>query len=228
MGSSLSRNINSEKLANEIKSIVTDLSYNRYTWWSEKKNCMKLELFYKEKLMSFEKHSLVGAISSIGIPVDFDYDKQQLCDELVNHYKRRLFLMNKIFDAVNKTQLMIKRLNTGDICVSVDKFVDNWNYCGQINGGWISQEDFKVILKKIKKNDKYKLYYSNVKDFELEYYKFLRILREYVYIIKEDIDNKMPDEEFDIIEKKILGIIDTTVSKCESFYIIGASLLDLT
>jgi len=226
MGSILSTNKNSQQLADDIKSTVTDLSYNRYQWWLDENNCMKLELFYKDKLMNFSKDIIVGTTYTIGIPAEGSYSKKELCQRIINHYKKRVELMKVIFEGVNKTQQMIQKINDGEICIQVDRFVDNWNQCKQYNGGWISKNKFQELLQKIKDTKKYERYYSVVERFEINYYKFLVKLHEFLYRIKEDIDNSMSDEEFNALDKEIRLLVDRMVSKCESLYLIATALLD--
>lgn len=236
MGNSLSLNkVNTSKiLVDEIKSIVNNLSYNKREWWLNEDNCQKLEMLYQDELMKFDKNIIIDSAIIIGIPIKETYSKEIICNKITQHFRKRAELMKTIINAVDQTQIMIKKLNNGgNVCTGVDKFVgsksnkviDDWIICGQIDGVWIDEEKFNQILKKIKETDRYKLYYSSMIDFELNYYKFLRILRAYLYKIKEDVDNKMPDEEYYIMEKEILTLIEKMKEKCETFYLIAINLL---
>jgi hypothetical protein len=234
MGGSLSSN-SSIMLGNEIKSIVNNISHNKYQWWTNKDNCMKLELIYKDKLMNLEKNSLLGTSFSLGIPFDrsttpnniYDQTKDHLCNSIISHYKKRIELMENIFKSVETTQNMFRKLKKGNVCTSVDGYIDNWRECGEVDGGWIGEEEFTNILKKIGNTNKYRTYLGVVKKFEQNYYVYLRNLRSLVDMIVKDIDNKMEDHEFDIFETNILGLINRMNDKCESFYLIGISLLAL-
>ena len=109
-------------LYNEIRIILINLINSKYRWWTNKNNCMKLQLLYKDKLMNFDKDKLLGLFFSVGIPYDksYPYKKNEICDMIINHYSKRLKLFLYILKKVELTQRMLLGLY-GPGCVGVNE-----------------------------------------------------------------------------------------------------------
>jgi hypothetical protein len=186
---------NGENLYNLIKKEINDLVY-KYEFWTDNRICDKLTFIYHDKLIQFRKEDLLNASVSIGIKQDIETDKNKMCNKIIFHYKDRITLLQKIWDAVHKGYKRIYMSKKGPVCQNVNKFVDNFFTCKEYKGLWLSEEQYKTVLENLKKynlnNDQIKY----IKDLNKFWIKCMKKLYNSIIIIKEDINNSIDNDSF--------------------------------
>lgn len=225
MGNFLNTNISSEQLHNEIKNVVKNLIYE-YESWTNEETCQKLELLYHDKLLKFNKSSLLDISAIIGYKYNKKVDKGELCKIIIQHYKRRIDLLKAINNALERGRKRIYQAQNGPICKRVDSYIEMEDFftCEQIpNALWIEQEQYKKILESYKRLNIYEGWKYWILELDKYYYKSLKKLLRIVRIIKQDIDNSLSDIEFEIIEIATYKIIENMNNLCDIYYILSVN-----
>ncbi|CAH6421807.1 Hypothetical protein KVN_LOCUS495 [uncultured virus] len=225
MGSSFSTSYNSDHLYNEIKKNIKELIYD-YQIWTNDKICDNLEVIYYDKLIKLNKPNLLDISSAIGYKSNKEYDKQKLCQIIISHYKRRIKLLQIINQALDKEKIRLYQAKNGPVCKNTNKYVsvEDFFICEQIpNSLWIDRVQYQKIIEKYKKVNIQTEWIFWIKKLEKCYYKSLRILLKIVRKIKQDIDNKMDEIEFDKLENSTIKIIENMNKLCELYYLLAVN-----
>lgn len=209
-------------LYSNIKHTIKELIF-QYELWTQDDICDKLCLIYYNKLIKFNKSDLLNASTAIGIKSSFDnnFDKKKLCTAIINHYKKRIFLLNKICNAVDKGYQQINRAQKGYVCVGTKQYVDDLIVCQKINGLWIDESQYKKIIQNIKNNGGYDRWYSYIQNMDATWKKYTQKLLNIIIKIKKDVDNSINDELFSQIEEEVDLIIKKMNYLTDIYYLLA-------
>ena len=219
MGNEYSHIAEPKKLYNQVQNAVKDIIY-KYEFWTDPNICDKLSVVYYDKLIKFHKDNLLDISAAIGIKHDTDISNNKLCTTIIDHFKNRINFLKTILIAVDRGQRRIIRATKGPVCRNVDSFVENFFTCQQYSGLWISQDQYKHIVQRLKETGRYDGYKSHFDMLEKKYCFYLRKLFRAIDIIKKDIDNTLTDNEFNKIREFALEIIKKMDVICDIAYLL--------
>ena len=223
MGSSSSK-IDSDKLYIAIQNTVKDLIIE-YEIWSNDKLCDKMDLIFYDKIIKFKKDNLLDVSAAIGYNYNKDYDKKELCKLIINHFKKRIELLNFISKSISNVSDRILKAQKGNICQRVNKEVNDFITCTSIpNALWINKEDYQQIIESFKKDKRYEVWKHWIDNMYKLYYNSLEELLNIIRKIKQDIDNSLSDIEFDELSNNTKKIIEKLDTYSEIYYLLAINL----
>lgn len=203
------------KIQNEIRHMI----YN-YQIWTDDKICDKLETIYHDKLITFNKSDILNATMSIGLKHETDVPKDELCHRIIIHYKKRLDILIKIKNALEKSYDQILSVTSGNVCRNVDEYVGDFFTCAQKNGLWLNEEQYQAKLKQIKQTAEHNLWIKYVTGLDKNWKKYINKLNKIITVIKNDVDNNMSDASFDELNKHTDEVIRKMKYVCDIYCLI--------
>lgn len=205
-----------ERIRKEAKKLI----YN-YNFWTDKQVCNNLEVLYYDKLIKFEKSDLIGVSMSIGIknPKGDDINKTVLCEQIIDHYKRRINVLNEILKAVERNQMKILRANSGPVCRRVDEYVEDFYTCEKYHGMWLDEDQYTRLLDRMKQNGTYPKWEHNVYKLKEKYFAYLKKLLNVIEKIKLDVDNTMNEDTITQIESYVKETIIKMDGLCDALHL---------
>lgn len=207
----------------EIKNTIKDLIKN-YEVWTNDKLCSNLEVMYNGKLVKLTIDQLRGITTTIGYKYDKPVARERLCEIIINHYKKRIELLQLINLNIEKCADMIRRAKKGQVCKNVDSYVDDFFKCNAIpNSLWIDKEEYNDMIKALKQQDRISLLVNWVEDLEEHYHKSLKRLLRIIDMIKRDIDKTISEVEFNAIETHTKKVINNMTTLCEIYYLLAVN-----
>ena len=211
----------SQDLYSHIKQTVTDLVY-KYKFWTDEGICDKLSVVYYDKLIQFQKLDLLDASAAIGIKYDQadNVEKGKLCSNIINHFQKRINLLEEIWEAVDKGYRRVNHAKSGPICRNVDAYVEDFFTCKKYNGLWLNQEQYADIINRLKELNIHDNWLKHISDLDRKWQKYMKILLKSIDIIKEDINNSMDDETFTELEVATRAIIKKMNYICDIHYLL--------
>lgn len=205
------------KIRDDIHKLLID-----YQFWADDDICDKLEIIYFDKLIKFRKSNLLDVSTAIGYKYDSTIDKQLICKSIIEHYRRRIKLFQKIYDIIEIGRERVNRAHTGPVCRNVNTYVDNFIACEKIpNSLWVNEDEYKNIIKEFKKHNLYEGWNVWIDKLNKTYKKILYKLFNIVNKIKNDIDNSMSDETFTILENYTYDLIKNYDTLSEIYYLLA-------
>jgi hypothetical protein len=205
----------------DIKQTIKDLLYN-YSIWTDSTKCQNLETLYRNKLIKLTDEQLIKISLSIGYKFDKQVNKQKICETIVNHFKKRVALLQYINENIEKCADMISRAKNGPICKNVNAYVDDFFKCNTIPQAlWIDKEEYREIINRKKSTDRIESLIGWVDDLEEHYNKSLKRLLKIIKLIRNEIDNTVTPSDFDAIEQYTRKIVDNMNRFCETYYLLA-------
>lgn len=220
MGTSLGKpyTYHSDTKYNKLRDDIKDL-INSYEFWTNDKICERLSLVYYDKLIQFKKSDLLDMSASIGISQN-NNNCNELCHQIINHYNKRIAILQRISIAINKTRNKILRAKKGPVCKNVDKYIDDFFECEKYNGLWLNEEQYTKVINKIKSLNIYDNWLSYIQNLDMKWKKYMEYLHKIVVIIKEDIDNTHDDNMIDQVSDTVDLIIKKIDYVCDIYYLL--------
>jgi len=205
------------QLKQTIKEIIGE-----YQFWTNESICEKLEVVYLDKLIKYDKGNLTHLSLAIGISPPKHYDKNDICDNIINHYKKRIQVLESISKVIDKTQQQLLNSKKGPVCRGIDKYTTSMDTCVEKDGMWIGEKEYMEYLKIINNKDKRKMWIDRVNAYYSKYYYYFNELSKIIDFIKKDltapISNKMANEKFEIHKLKTLELIKSIQDVCDKIY----------
>lgn len=221
MGINFSSITSNDLIINDIKKSVIEL-IDDYKIWTDKQLCNNFELIYNGKLINLTTQQLKGITSTIGYYSTESLSKDDLCIVIMNHYKKRITLLQLINKAINKCNDMINRTRNGNICINVNKFIDDFYVCNQIpNAKWISKDEYKHMINNLKTQNRFHGILIWIEGLDEKYNESLRKLSKIIVMIREDIDKTIDEIEFGVIEKYTQKTLTHMILICEIYYLLA-------
>lgn len=226
MGQSSSR-FQSESLHNKIIEEVKELIY-KYDFWTKEDICDKLALVYYDKLIQFKSSDILDASASVGIVYDKkvddkEIDKHELCAKIIDHYRKRIELLNDIKTAVEEGYLKLLRAQKGPICKNADKYVGDFLECQKIKGVWLNEDQYGKIVENLKKNGNYDEWKTHIVNLDSSWKKNLQKLSDVIEIIKRDIDNSIDESKFAELKKHTNETIEKIEKMSNIYYLLATN-----
>lgn len=217
MGSTFSSLASNDIIMYNIKNTVNELM-NDYEIWANDQLCNNFELIYNGKLITLSDVQLKGIIAMIGYNNSENLSKDDLCQIIINHYKRKIELLKSINETIDKCNNMIHRAKNGKYCLNVNTFIDDFYTCNQIDGAiWIDKDEYKIIIHKLKKQDRLKGMLIWIEGLDGKYNESVKKLTGIIDMIKKDVD----ESEFKIIEAHTYKTLEYMVLICEIYYLLA-------
>jgi len=243
MGNTIQSNVQPNELYDTIVHEIHTIIHNRYKGNIDKcrENDKELIPIYNNTLIRLGS----GVLSDIPITLGYRYDEKtssEICAIIIDHYRRRIKLLDLIYDTLEHSKNAIEKVKNGNYCYidanisdaneyadislnmgNVKKCIGNNNYP---NVFWID----KIYLNKIKRsmsNDpEYSKYRKMICNMDNKFYSDLKKISGYVGKIKNDIDNPMSKEEFNNIEKEIIDIVIRIKKDIDLFYTLSLKIIN--
>lgn len=215
----------SEKIYKEImKEIV--LLIDKYKYWTMDEICPKLEPVYYDKLLRIGKDNIYGLADTIGIKQEDHYSQEDLCQLIINHFKKRLDLIKCIMVGINKASEILFRTRGGSskgVCARVDTYVSTIEDCKSYGGLWIDGDQYRKMLKYVKGSEKYKIWKSTVEDLEEDFVKYLSRIKK---IMKKVSDGEyiLKSKEFCDFDSYSREVVRRMVYLCEIYYLLAVNV----
>jgi hypothetical protein len=211
--------VSSESLHNKIMAEIKELIY-RYEFWTKDDICSKLSIVYFDKLIQFKQNDILDASSYIGITKDTSVNKIELCAKIIAHYRKRIELLIDIKNSLEKTYTKIFNSIKGPVCQNVNGFVNDFFTCQKINGIWLNEDQYKNLIKMIKRSDRRSELQTHVKNLNRSWKIYIKRLQKTVDIIKKDIDNSMNDKTFEDVVKYTRNTIEKLEKVTDIYYLL--------
>jgi hypothetical protein len=223
MGITTSNLISNDIIVYDIRNTIKDLIKN-YEIWTNEKLCTNLETVYNGKLVKLSIDQLRGITTTIGYANQKQLSKAELCKVIINHYKKRIDLLNLINNNITKCADMISSVKKGPICKNVDAYIDDFFKCNSIPQAlWIDKDEYAKIIKILKENDRLSSITTWVENLEEHYIKSLKRLLRIIDMIKRDIDTTISEIEFQAIEHHTKKVINNMTTLCEIYYLLAVN-----
>ena len=190
----------------QLKKMIDDLIQS-YQIWTQDSICDQLVLFYQDKLLKFDRSSLTNLSLSIGIKPKEDIDKTALCQSIIEHYKKRIILLQNFWEGLERTQGKINQVKFGPICRSVDKYIKELKDCDSNKGVWIGQSSYTSFLNDMRKSKTYDIWLEHVRKLNALYYRKFNKLLKIIETLKKDIHTNVSDPTFDLLEQEANTLI---------------------
>jgi hypothetical protein len=216
MGSNLTKPHNT--LYNKIREEVRTLIF-KYDFWTHEDICDKLTLVYYDKLIQFKKSDLLDASAYIGIKHD-GLEREELCEQIIQHYKKRIDLLKLIWDAVDRGHQRVTQAREGPICRNVNKYVDEFFECEKMQGLWLNKEQYNQIINRLKELNIYGNWISHIQGLENKWKKYMSYLYKVIKSIRDDVDNTMDDDMFEELRKTSRLVITKMDYVCDIYYLL--------
>lgn len=212
--------VENSALENKIRKEVKKLIYN-YNFWTKQQICNNLEVLYYNKLIQFEKSDLIDVSMSIGVknPKGEEIDKDILCQQIIDHYKRRIRVLDNILKAVERNQFKILRAKSGNVCRRVDEYIEDFYTCEKYNGLWLNEEQYEKLLNRMKENGTYTKWKHNFNKLKEQYFDYLKKLLDIIEKIKLDIDNTVNEDTITQIESFVTETIVKMNKICNALHL---------
>ena len=219
MGITFSKGNNIKELEQDIKKLV-----NEYNFWVNENICDKIEVVYYDKLIKFRKKELIGLSTAVGIgyKINENYDKPLICREIIYHYRKRINLLNSIYEGLNNIAIKINSLNNGPMCIKTNKYIDDIMTCRSFPDGlWVNKDEYKNYINELKKNNLYGDCDKWRKKLDKAYKNILLFLTNVVNRIKKDNDYPMEEEEFEAIYTRTMKRLNDFNTLSEIYYLLA-------
>lgn len=152
--------------------------------------CNRVALIYNNKLTKFRKQEIDQVRYTLGIVNDNPETKQKICQMIVDHYLRRIKLINRLENTLNFTYQRIAALTMGPSCSGYpDVFEQSKCPSGKWNG-------LVVLPADIAEN---RGWYQQIHDMQREYIKYLKRLESILNQL-DNFDEYVNDERLSLLE----------------------------
>lgn len=182
-------------LYNTIQTEVNNL-ITSYQFWTNNELCSSIEPVYYDKLLKFDKTDLINTSTIIGIKFSNSIDKNQLCKQIIEHFKDRIVLLKRIYEAIDKVKRKIDRVKSGPVCKNVDGYIEDFITCQKYNGLWINKEQYEEIIKNLSKTKLFNEHLTYVYKLEDKWKSSMNHLYNIIMILKKDTNNAISDDDF--------------------------------
>lgn len=215
MGSQLSN----DQLLNNVNKTIDEL-IDDYNPWANDKLCDNFELVYNDKLIKLSTVQLKGLVSTIGYTDIEKLEKKDLCLMIIGHYKKRIELLNKIKSAINKCKSMLTRARSGNVCLNVTNYVDDFYLCKELSGIWIGKDEYQLMMNKLKNQNRLVGLTFWLEGLNKTYNNSLRKINSIITMIKKDINKSVDEIEFGVIEEHTNKTLEYMLLICEIYYLL--------
>lgn len=130
-----------KQLVAQIDQSAVDLGSTYQSEFLDASFCNRLALVMTDKLLQYQSQSLEGIALTLGLSYDMPSAKLKICEQIVNHYTRRLNLINLIQQSMQFVSNRVYALTTGPICAGNPNIFDPAE-CSIKGGIWQA----KVVL----------------------------------------------------------------------------------
>lgn len=211
-----------ESLSKQINELMQD-----YKFWTNKDMCNNLELFYRNKLMTFEDLDLINASISLGYKLDKNnINRDKICNTIIDHYKQRIDLLQKINKTLNECSSKLYRAKTGNVCLNYDGYIDDFYKCSQIPKTlWIDTDTYHKIIEKMKQNKKYDGWMKWITKLESVYAQYISEVKKIVDDLQNNLNNNISPLKFDAIKTRTETLLKRTMTLCDIYYILATNYI---
>lgn len=218
-------NLNSINVTSrEIIKLIEEL-IDEYKFWDDTSICFKLEKILPKKIIEFNKFN---KITSYGIKFQngfSDEERSKICKEIINHYKKRLLLMEFILNQINKSIEILNNLHNGSVCGNTTRYINTFKECEKYEGIWINKNKWKELKKSIKGTVLINKWNNALEELYGKYKKNLNYLKKVILKLKNDISkNEISDSDFVVLENIAIIRSKRLIYICEIYYLLGVNL----
>ena len=218
MGNNQSGINDPDKLYKDTKKTIDDLIYH-YKIWSDESICNNLSIVYHDKLIKFNKDGLLDVSAAVGYSYKKDFPKDKLCKLIIEHFQKKMLLLNKIDKGLKIVRERILQAQSGPVCRNIDTHVDNFLLCEKLPGVWLNEEQYKQSLNNLKETGRYNNYLKYLYDLQNVYEENLIKLEKVVNLVKNDQNNSMSDNKLDELLRYTNQIIENLDTLSEIYYL---------
>lgn len=112
-----------DQLVGNINQLVVDLSKHYRSEFLDAGFCNRVALIFADQLMQYQSQTINGIAVTLGIESPDHSAKLKICAQIVEHYQRRLNLIQAIQQALSFVSERVYAITTGPICAgSPDTF----------------------------------------------------------------------------------------------------------
>lgn len=211
MGIKLSKN-SGDNLYYEIREKINVLK-NKYKFWTLDNICENIEFVYYDKLIKFKRENLLNISTAVAYKNSNVYNKKAICRDIINHFKKKIIILYKIEEALEDARDKIYRSRNGPVCRGVKPEFSNIKDvydCEKLNNSlWINGDEYRKIVKNIKKSNAYEEWQQWIFKLDKSYNILLEKLLIVINRIEKDSngDNSMTDRELLLIDAHCHKII---------------------
>jgi hypothetical protein len=123
-------------------------------------------------------------------------------------------MLIKIKSALETIYSKIARTRSGPVCRNVDQYVDDFFECKKMNGLWVDEEQYQLIIKKIKQTPNYKTWISHVEYLDKNWKKYLTKLNTVIKVLKS---NRLSEPAFDELNRHTNEVIRKMGYVCDIY-----------
>ena len=205
------------KIQAELKTIA-----DKFNFWTDQQLCNNLEVIYRDKLLKYNSSELLNVSTQLGIKYDVgsEINKQQICNNLINHYKKRIDLLIEISDGLTKCYNKTISAQKGPVCQKLDGYVEHFFKCNEYKGLWVSEEQYQTIINNIKATGRYDNWMEHIENLDSIWLKYLKQLAIIVSDIKKDIHTTMSEDSFNYLTLTTRDIIRNMDKTTDIFYLL--------
>lgn len=199
-----------------------------YTFWTNKDMCNNIELFYRNKIMSFDDIDLINTSISLGYKLDTskNIDRNNVCNIIINHYKKRIELLQKIDKILKECSIKLYRAKHGNVCLNYDGYIDDFYKCSQIPKSlWIDSNLYQKIITKIKQTNKYDGWAKWINKLESLYFNYIQEIKKVTDYLQNELNNNVAPSKFEIIKNKTELLLSRTATLSDIYYLLAINYL---
>lgn len=221
MGINTSNINNPDILYEEIQRTIKNLIYE-YNVWSSEEMCNNLEIIYYDKLIKFDKSELLDASAAIGYSYNKNVQKGIICQQIIEHYRRRIKLLRDIKFITEKVRDRLYQAKNGPVCKNVDAHVEDFVTCSKIPQAlWLDQYQYQKILENIKNDKRFEIWEYWIENLSCCYYQSLNKILNIIIKIKYDVNNSLTEMSFKELEEYTKNVLEDMDVLSEIYYILA-------
>ena len=225
MGTSISKPVTNYKtLSQSLESDIDEL-LGSYSYWKNEDICERFEVIYYDKIIKFHQSDLLETSTAIGITPDDEYDREELCNRIIENYKLRAEIVQIILDGVMHGKNMIEHAKRGPVCRNIDKYVSDPINCDTNKGIWLSSSSYNELLTRAQKNKQYSKWMDHFKNMEGKYKHYFYKLSKIFYKIKDNDDNTLTKEQLISMRDTCQSTIKKMSQILEILYLLTISVV---
>ncbi len=198
----------------------------KYVDMTSDEKCKDMEVFYHDRLINFKRSDLIEVAITVGYRSDKlnESKKEDICKQIISHFKERLLLVRNIEASINKCDQIIERVRSGEICTNAKQYIDKMNECKSVGGIWVNEgryNELKRDLKAKKLYSKWKTYVNNIDD---HYRTYLEKLKEVSGKLKYEVGSDIDTNKFSLYKVYIDKLLGDMIRICEIYYLLAINL----
>ena len=193
-----------------INELVQELSDRYQSRFLYPDFCNQVAMIYSTKLSHFRKQELDGVSYILGLTPDSPKMKQQICQKIVEHYTKKLQLVQLIQSSLSYCDNRLRALTVGPYC-SGDPMIFESSECQGDGKEWKSMRELPADAEE--NSD----WYEMVEEFQSGYMATIQRLRDILKQLR-DYDEVIDEESLSTMERDVRLLLATMKKDCQTKY----------